>query len=245
MLESKSKVVGGIVRSGERGQGVENLVKNMQLLTDHFKRVEQSSQSWEHKLMECIRCWRNYDENKQTVMDWMGTAEKLLQERNLESKQTVEAHKVRNALPKYFMHALKCIFAQFQNYFDQINDRPLRHMGQASRDLQQWVSPEELDHINRTVAQLQTKWSKIMAAAPVHLAKLEFRLEEDNLASLLKEMDREITAEHQLLNRKEDSQAVLMRHLVGNEYLELIINLFASWLNHCLVFCIADIFRPW
>lgn len=53
-----------------------------------------------------------------------------------------------------------------------------------------------------------------MAAAPIHLAKLEFRLEEDNLASLLKEMDREITNEHQLLNRKEDSQAVLSRHMV-------------------------------
>lgn len=101
MLESKSKVVGGIVRSGERGPGVEHLVKNMQLLTDHFKRVEQSGQAWEHKLTECIRCWRNYDENKQTVIDWMGTAEKLLQERNLESKQTVEAHKVAKHISLY------------------------------------------------------------------------------------------------------------------------------------------------
>lgn len=46
-----------------------------------------------------------------------------------------------------------------QNYFDQINDRPVRHMTQASRDLQQWVSPEEMDHINKTVTQLQAKWS--------------------------------------------------------------------------------------
>jgi DNA repair ATPase RecN len=52
-----------------------------------------------------------------------------------------------------------------------------------------------------------------MQAAPIHLAKLEFRLEEDNLASLLKEMDREITNQHQMLNRKEDSQEVLSRHI--------------------------------
>lgn len=46
-----------------------------------------------------------------------------------------------------------------QNYFDQINDRPLRHMNQASHDLRQWVSPEEYEHINKTVEQLQGKWN--------------------------------------------------------------------------------------
>jgi nesprin-1 len=194
MLDSKNKLVSGIVRAAspvERSQ-VEGLVKNMQNLSEHFKRVENNAQIWEQKLHECIRCWRNYDENKQTVCDWMGTAEKLLQERNLESKQTIEAHK---------------------NYFDQINDRPLRHMTQASNDLRQWVSPDEYEHITKTVEQWQEKWNKIMAAAPIHLTKLEFRLEEDVLASLLKEMDREISTEHQLLNKKEDPQSILARHI--------------------------------
>lgn len=54
-----------------------------------------------------------------------------------------------------------------------------------------------------------------MAAAPIHLTKLEFRLEEDTLATLLKEMDREISNEHQMLNKKEDPQSVLARHLVS------------------------------
>lgn len=192
MLERKLKAVGGMPKG-------DALAKNMQLLSDHFRRVvDQQGHEWEAKLTQCIRTWRNYEENKQTVMDWMSTAEKLLAERNLESKQTVEAHK---------------------SYFNQINDRPLRGMATAASELGQFLSPEELTNINKTTGQLKSKWNKIMAVAPIHLAKLEFRLEEDNLASLLKEMDREITAQHQLLNRKqEDSQSVLQRHIVGLFY---------------------------
>lgn len=194
MLESKNKIVVGIVKSAtpqERPQ-VEGIAQSMHQLNERFRQVEMDAQTWEHRLTDIIRCWRNYDENKQVVTDWMGTAEKLLLERNLEAKQTVEAHK---------------------NYFQQINDRPLREMIQASHDLKNCVSPEEYDGIQKTVDQIQAKWQKIMAVAPLHVVKLEFRLEEEALASVLKEIDKEIAVEHQLLNKKEDPQNVLFRYV--------------------------------
>lgn len=194
MLESKNKIVHGILKSSttqERVQ-VEGIAQSMHQLNDRFKRVENDAQLWEHKLMDIIRCWRNYEENKQVVVDWMTTAEKLLMDRNLESKQTVEAHKA---------------------YFEQINDRPLREMIQASDDLKNCVAPEEYDGIRATVEQIQSKWQKIMSVAPLHVAKLEFRLEEEALATVLKEIDKEISYEHQLLNKKEDPQNVLLRYL--------------------------------
>lgn len=194
MLESKNKIVVGIVKSatGPDRQQVEGIAQGMQELNDRFKQVEVDAQSWEHRLTSIIRCWRNYEENKQAVTDWMTTAEKLLLERNLEAKQTVEAHK---------------------NYFQQINDRPLREMIQASHDLKNCVSPEEYEGIQKTVDQIQSKWQKIMAVAPLHVVKLEFRLEEEALATVLKEIDKEIAYEHQLLNKKEDPQSVLFRYV--------------------------------
>ncbi|ODN01313.1 Nesprin-1 [Orchesella cincta] len=194
MLESKNKIVVGIVKSAtvqERPQ-VEAMAQNTHQLNERFKRTESDAQMWEHKLTDIIRCWRNYDENKQVVTDWMTTAEKLLLERNLEAKQTVEAHK---------------------NYFEQINDRPLREMVQASHDLKNCVAPEEYEGIQKTVEQIQSKWQKIMSVAPLHVVKLEFRLEEEALASVLKEIDKEIAYEHQLLNKKEDPQTVLFRYV--------------------------------
>lgn len=95
MLESKNKIVLGIVKSAtsqERPQ-VEGIAQSMHQLNERFKNVESDAQMWEHRLTDIIRCWRNYEENKQVVVDWMTTAERLLLERNLEAKQTVEAHK--------------------------------------------------------------------------------------------------------------------------------------------------------
>jgi len=44
--------------------------------------------------MELLRCWKNYEENGKTVTEWMATAEKLLNEPNLQTKQAVQANKV-------------------------------------------------------------------------------------------------------------------------------------------------------
>ena len=53
-----------------------------------------------------------------------------------------------------------------------------------------------------------------MSKAPVHLTKLEFRLEATKLESLLKEMDREITNEHQQLNKQQAPGSILAKHSV-------------------------------
>jgi len=54
-----------------------------------------------------------------------------------------------------------------------------------------------------------------MSKAPVHLTKLEFRLEATKLESLLKEMDREISNEHQQLNKKHLPASILAKHAVS------------------------------
>lgn len=46
------------------------------------------------KLQEAIRCWHNFREIERVITDWLQTAEKLISEKHVDSKQTVENHKV-------------------------------------------------------------------------------------------------------------------------------------------------------
>ena len=51
------------------------------------------------RLQELVRCWKNFEENQKVVTDWMTTAEKLLNEPNLETKQSAQANKVATYSP--------------------------------------------------------------------------------------------------------------------------------------------------
>jgi len=57
-----------------------------------------------------------------------------------------------------------------------------------------------------------------MSFAPIHLTKLDFKIEEESLAALLKEMDREVNYEHQLLSNDQDPEAILQRHQVIKDF---------------------------
>lgn len=46
------------------------------------------------KLQETIRCWHNFQEIEKVITDWLQTAEKLISEKHVDSKQTIENHQV-------------------------------------------------------------------------------------------------------------------------------------------------------
>lgn len=46
------------------------------------------------KFQETVRCWHNFREIERVITDWLNTAEKLMSEKHIDSKQTVENHKV-------------------------------------------------------------------------------------------------------------------------------------------------------
>ena len=46
------------------------------------------------KLQEAVRCWHNFRENERVISEWLQKAEKLIAEKHMDTKQTVESHKV-------------------------------------------------------------------------------------------------------------------------------------------------------
>ena len=54
----------------------------------------------------------------------------------------------------------------------------------------------------------------IISRVPVHLTKLEFRLDEEELAAILKDIDKEVATENVMLSKQENIQTILHRNQV-------------------------------
>lgn len=46
------------------------------------------------RLNEAMRGWQNFKEIEKVITDWVQTAEKLMTDKHIDSKQTIESHKV-------------------------------------------------------------------------------------------------------------------------------------------------------
>ena len=55
---------------------------------------------------------------------------------------------------------------------------------------------------------------EVLSFAPLHLMRLEFRLDEATFNQYLKEIEKEIHAEQQSFNRHEDVESILARNRV-------------------------------
>jgi len=131
LLESKRRFV--------EGKSPESSGEQVTQLVGEFQALERLSSEWEGKLNECVRCWRNYEENKETVHDWLRTAEKLLLDKDFKSHQALETHR---------------------SYFEQINERPLRDLVQAAASLRNCVEePQYYESVLKSVEYTQTKWN--------------------------------------------------------------------------------------
>lgn len=182
MLESKNKVFQNIIKSVDQDKSIDTSesVRTMKELNDRFACVTQQAHQYELKLQELSRCWNNYSDCCRSVIEWLNQADSLISEKhNIESKQSVEFHKT---------------------YFTKVNERLLHDLIQTGNDLMKCVPQNEQEEIRTTVDRLQTKWHEILSFAPLHLMKLEFRLDETVFQQYLKEIEKEINMEQQVFS---------------------------------------------
>lgn len=64
--------------------------------------------------MEAIRCWEKYFKNEAAVTDWLNQAEALANEKHIDTKQTVEQHKM---------------------FFQRVNENAIHDLVVAAQDL--------------------------------------------------------------------------------------------------------------
>ncbi|XP_025834538.1 nesprin-1 isoform X2 [Agrilus planipennis] len=193
MLDSKNKVLRNIVKAIDHDTNSDIMEMNakMQRLNDRFEYVIKNAQKWEHNLQEIIRCWSDFNECERVISTWLTKAEEFIGEKRIDSKQTVEKHK---------------------HFFESVDERWINDLAQTAKNLQKCLQPDQHKPIVQSVERLQAKWKEVLYFAPLHLMRLEFRLDESAFNQYVKEMEKEIVSEKQVMNKQGDIQDVLLRN---------------------------------
>ncbi|KAJ8984006.1 hypothetical protein NQ317_006860, partial [Molorchus minor] len=193
MLDSKNKVMNNIIKSVDQtnNSDVTNMTAKMEQLNDRFEYVTQNAQLWEQRLQEAMRCWYNFNECERVISNWLNKAEKLTMEKRIDSKETVEEHK---------------------NFFQSVNERWIHDLVQSAQDLCNCLPKDQHTPVLASVSKLQNKWKEILSFAPLHLMKLEFRLDETTFNYYVKEIEKEINSEHLAFSRQENIESIMTRN---------------------------------
>ncbi|KAK3930234.1 Nesprin-1 [Frankliniella fusca] len=190
MLDSKVKVLFNMLKSVEAtadehtqaGGSAEQLKQDMTAFANRFATVAQRAQQQEARLQEALRCWQNFREAERVISEWLQMAEKLIGDKHIDTRHSVETHK---------------------NFFERVNEQWLQDLVNTAQDLRAALPPDCHPGINATVEQLQAKWKEVLSFAPLHLMRLEFRLDEATFTHYLKEIEKELAAEQQAMNRNQ------------------------------------------
>lgn len=193
MLESKNKVFQNLLKSVSTEKSIDTTeaVQRMKQLNERFAYVTQNSQQWENRLKEAIRCWHNFKESERVVSEWLHQAEMLLAERHSDSKQAISSQKM---------------------FFENINEKWMNDLVQTAQDLIKSLPAGEHKPVIEIVERLQKKWKEVLSAAPLHLMRLDFRLDESTFYHYIKDIEKEIHLEQQALNKNEDVESILRRN---------------------------------
>nr|XP_022915902.1 nesprin-1 isoform X7 [Onthophagus taurus] len=193
MLESKNKVLRNIIKAVDQTSNVdvEKINSKMEQLNDRFAYVTQNAQLWEQKLQDTIRCLFNFKESERVIADWLNKAEQLIAETRIDTKQAVEMHK---------------------SFFERVNERWIHELVQNAQDLCKCLPNEERPPIIESVEALQKKWKEILSFAPLHLMRLEFRLDETTFGYYIKKIENEIKVEQVALSKNENVDAITAKN---------------------------------
>lgn len=193
MLESKNKVLKNIVKSVDQSGNVDVADTNQKMdqLNDRFAYVAQNAQVWEQRLQEVIRSWNNFSECERVISEWLNKADQLISEKHIDNQHTVEFHK---------------------SFFDHVNERWIHDLTQSAEDLCNCLPKEQHKPIIMSVEKLQNKWKEILSFAPLHLMRLQFRLDESTFNYYIKEIEKEITIEHLAFTKQENVDAIITRN---------------------------------
>ncbi|CAG9785832.1 unnamed protein product [Diatraea saccharalis] len=193
MLESKNKVFQNIVKSADadRSADVTDQVRLMRDLNERFAYVSSEATRRESELQRLVRAWEEFETKKRIVEEWASRAEALLADNRVDSKQAVDFHK---------------------RFFQGADERAVSELVRSGRELLELVNEEDRPQVVQTVEELQRRWRELLARAPPHLMRLEFRLDEAVFHHCIKDIEKEIAYEEQAYNQSDDADGILIRN---------------------------------
>lgn len=193
MLESKNKVFSSIVKAVDAHADVSSSEggDTLRQLNERFSRVCHAAQQWEQRLQEAVRCWTRFRECERQICEWLSAAETLIHDKHTDNRQSVESHK---------------------QFFSKVNERWIHDLTNAGQDLKNALPHEQQRPIVEAVDSLQKRWKEVLNFAPLHLMRLEFRLDENTFLHYLNDIEMEINNEQQALTKNEDIKHLMKRN---------------------------------
>ena len=195
MLQSKNNVFQSMVKNTEGKEGIDltHLRGRMAALNETFAETIDRSRQTEAKLQAALKCWTKFLDCQARVMKWIQEAQLLIAVKHIESKESVEMHK-----------------AFFFNI--ETNEQLMAAFVASAQDLRPYIATSEQAQLAANIGRLQEKWNEIQAFAPLHLIKVEFRLDEDTFLRYVKEVEKELAAEAAAFHCHENVAAILAQH---------------------------------
>nr|XP_034172930.1 nesprin-1 isoform X14 [Osmia lignaria] len=193
MLESKNKVFTNIVKSVDSHADVSTAEggKTLRELNERFNKVSQAAQVWELRLQEAVRCWTKFKECERQVSEWLSVAETMINDKHTDNRRSIEYHK---------------------NFFSNVSEKWIQDFANAGQDLKNILPVEQQAPIVEAVEALQKRWKEVLTFAPLHLMRLEFRLDETTFLQYLKGIEVEINSEQQALMKNDNVESILQRN---------------------------------
>lgn len=193
MLESKNNVFQNLLKSVATDKILDTAEtqQKMKQLNDRFNYVTKNAEQWEQRLTTTDTCWDQFRKNEHTVTEWIYKAEVYLTERHIESKKVIEERKT---------------------FFESVDERWMDELVTSGQNLLQTLPLEEQQKVVGSVENLQKRWKDTLTRAPPHLMRLQFNLDEATFNHAIKDIEKEIQAEQQALNRNEEVEAILKRN---------------------------------
>lgn len=193
MLQSKNNVFQSMVKNVEGKEGIDiaELRTRMNGLNERFANTIDTSKQVELRLNDSLKCWARFQEGQTKVMKWIQEAQILIAVKHIESKENVETHKA---------------------FFVKNNDKIMEDFVQAAQDLEAFMAPSEKDQLVGNIKRLHEKWNDIQAFAPLHMMKVEFRLDEDTFMKYVKNIEKEVANEASCFHNNDNVGDILKHH---------------------------------
>ena len=194
MVQSKNNVFQSILKNTEGKEGIDtseiiNLMKN---LNDRFDRCLTSVRQFEQCLTGGIRGWNDFMDAQKAVIAWVQEAQNLISVKHIDSQENVQIHKA---------------------FFNRNNDDIIANYLKTAQQLETHMNAKDRETMRLQTQNLKSKWDEIQAFAPMHMMKVEFRLDEEALVKYIKEVERQIQDENQAFQSSENVAQIIQQHM--------------------------------
>ena len=193
MLQSKNNVFQSMLKNTEGKEGIDivDLKTRMNKLNERFANTVDTSKQVELRLNDALKCWTRFQEGQNRVMKWIQEAQILIAVKHIESKENVETHKA---------------------FFVKNNDAIMQEFVQAAQDLEAFMASGEKEQLVSNIKRLHEKWNDIQSFAPLHMMKVEFRLDEDTFIKYVKNIEKEVSNEASSFHNNDNVADILKQH---------------------------------